>query len=60
MKNFLVDCMKSNMKKGLIKLRTGREYTPGLFKEEYEDEIVDAGFEVDYESFGENEKRKLV
>lgn len=53
------------MKKGLIELRTSRKYTPGFSKEEYEDEIVDAGFEVDYESFkngesGENEKRKLV
>ena len=48
------------MKKGLIELRTGQKYTPGLSKEKYEDEIVDAGFEVDYESFTEIEKsRKL-
>lgn len=39
------------MKKGLIELRTGRKYTPGLPKEECADEIVDTGFDVDYESF---------
>ena len=46
------------MKKGLIEFRTGREYIPGLPKEEYEDEIVDAGFEVDYESFKEGEHKE--
>lgn len=41
------------MKKGLIELRTGRKYTPGLPKEEYADvnEVVYPGFDVDYESF---------
>jgi len=43
------------MKKGLIELRTGRVYIPGLPKEEYEDETVDTGFDVDYESFKEGE-----
>lgn len=42
------------MKKGLIELRTGRAYVPGLPKEEYAEEIaeevIDGGFDVDYES----------
>ena len=46
------------MKKGLIELRTGRVYIPGLPKEEYEDETVDTGFDVDYESFKEGEHGK--
>lgn len=39
------------MKKGLIELRTGQVYISGPFKEEYADEVINEGFDVDYESF---------
>jgi len=41
------------MKKGLIELRTGQKYTQDFTKEEYADETVNEGFDVDYESFEE-------
>lgn len=39
------------MKKGLIELRTGQVYISGLPREEYADEVINKGFDVDYESF---------